>query len=87
MTTHTEKVVRRGRHPLPQPSHRITVVLSLRAGEDADLLAWFATIPVRHRASRIKAALRQGGATFVVPTSTTDTEMSDDAFADLLDAL
>lgn len=39
--------------------------ITLRPGEDDDLLGWFATIPPRERAKAIITALRQGGVTAV----------------------
>ena len=51
----------RGRPPLKVQVHTIQVTLSLREGEDDDVLAFFARYPPRQRAQAVLAALRQGG--------------------------
>lgn len=50
-----------GRPPLTVKVHTIQVTLSLREGEDDDLLAFFGRHPPRQRARAVIAALRQGG--------------------------
>ncbi len=52
---------RRGRPPLAVKVHTIQVTLSLREGEDDDVLAFFACYPPRQRARALLMALRQGG--------------------------
>lgn len=49
-----------GRPPLTMKVHTIQVTLSLREGEDDDLLAFFGRHPPRQRARAVIAALRQG---------------------------
>ena len=51
----------RGRQRLSRPSVQINLNLSLRPGEDDDLLQFFAAIPPGRRAAAIKQALRNGG--------------------------
>lgn len=43
----------------------VRLSLSLREGEDDDLIAFFASLPERHRARAVTTALRQGGVTAV----------------------
>lgn len=52
---------RRGRPPLTVKVHTIQITLSLREGEDDDVLAFFACYPPRQRARALLTALRQGG--------------------------
>lgn len=52
----------RGRPRLPAPTRQVHVTLSLRPGEDDDLIDFFSVIPERMRASAIKTALRSGNA-------------------------
>jgi len=52
---------KRGRPKLECKVHQIRFTLSLREGEDDDLLFFFAGIPERRRAAALKAALRAGG--------------------------
>ncbi len=50
----------------PRTSSLIVVVravLSLREGEDDDLIAAFQSVPARKRAAYIKSAMRSGGLT------------------------
>ena len=51
----------RGRPKLECPVMQIRVTLSLREGEDDDLLMFFTGIPNGRRASALKMALRAGG--------------------------
>jgi hypothetical protein len=53
--------VKRGRPRLTCHVRQIRFTLSLREGEDDDLLLFFADIPERRRAAALKAALRAGG--------------------------
>lgn len=50
-----------GRPPLAVVVQRIQLTLSLREGEDDDLIAFFAHHPPRKRAQAVVVALRQGG--------------------------
>ena len=50
-----------GRPPLAVAVQRIQLTLSLREGEDDDLIAFFARHPPRQRARAVVTALRQGG--------------------------
>jgi len=78
---------RGGRPPLDTEVIRVRVTLSLRVGEDDDLIAWFAQLPARQRPRHLKRALRQGGVS-LEPETPAQVEIVDDAtFADLLDAL
>jgi len=52
---------KRGRPKLDCKVHQIRFTLSLREGEDDDLLLFFADIPERRRAGALKNALRAGG--------------------------
>lgn len=49
-----------GRKPLPERALLIRASLTLRAGEDDDLIKAFQSVPVRKRAAFIKAAMRSG---------------------------
>jgi hypothetical protein len=50
-----------GRPMLEMAVQRIQITLSLREGEDDDLIAFFAHHPPRKRAQAVVVALRQGG--------------------------
>jgi hypothetical protein len=50
-----------GRPMLEMAVQRIQITLSLREGEDDDLIAFFAHHPPRKRARAVVVALRQGG--------------------------
>lgn len=50
-----------GRPPLDVPARLIRITLSLRPGEDDDLLAFFDRLPAGGRARAVVTALRQGG--------------------------
>ncbi len=50
-----------GRPPLDVPARLIRITLSLRPGEDDDLLAFFDGLPPGGRARAVVTALRQGG--------------------------
>jgi len=52
---------KRGRPKLDCKVHQIRFTLSLREGEDDDLLFYFSDIPERRRAAALKTALRAGG--------------------------
>jgi hypothetical protein len=49
-----------GRKPLPERTMLIRASLTLRAGEDDDLIKAFQSVPARKRAAFIKAAMRSG---------------------------
>jgi hypothetical protein len=49
-----------GRKPLPERTLLIRASLTLRAGEDDDLIKAFQSVPARKRAAFIKAAMRSG---------------------------
>lgn len=77
-----------GRPALTTEVVRVQLTLSLRVGEDNDLIDWFAALPARRKARLVCTALRQGGAAFVQEAETTIEELvDDDAFAAMLGAL
>ena len=49
-----------GRKQLPKRTMLIRASLTLRAGEDDDLILAFQAVPARKRAAFIKAAMRSG---------------------------
>lgn len=49
-----------GRKPLPERTMLIRASLTLRAGEDDDLIKAFQSVPARKRAAFIKSAMRSG---------------------------
>jgi hypothetical protein len=51
---------RRGRPRLAEPTIVCRLALTLRRGEDDDLIAFFEAIPVRGRPAAVKEALRSG---------------------------
>ena len=65
----------------------IRITLTLYEGEDDDLIDWFDSIPIRKRASSIKTALRQGGASAEDDHQEFEEFISDDLLDDLLGAL
>ncbi|MCP4428263.1 MAG: hypothetical protein GY803_27560 [Chloroflexi bacterium] len=65
---------------LNKPSKVVRLALSLREGEDDDLIAFFQRIPARGRARAVMTALRQGG----VMAATDDLNVEDDEIADAL---
>jgi hypothetical protein len=50
-----------GRPPLAAPARLFRLTLSLRPGEDDDLIAFFEELPAGSRARAVVTALRQGG--------------------------
>ena len=52
---------KRGRPVCSEPEVRVAIHLRLRAGQDNDLIDFFASLPPRQRALRLKLALRSGG--------------------------
>lgn len=90
----TESRNRGGRPPLTMTRIRKHFTLTLYEGIDDDLIAWFDSIQKGEIARSItacvplgKTALRQGGMSVVREDETSEDLMSDDAFADFLDAL
>lgn len=67
----------RGRPRLPDPTRQVHVTLSLRPGEDDDLIHFFASIPERMRATAIKTILRSGSA-LARPQNQPSSETEDD---------
>jgi hypothetical protein len=57
---------KRGRPKLTCQVHQFRFTLSLREGEDDDLLSFFTYLPERKRASAVKTALRAGGLAFTL---------------------
>ncbi len=55
----------------------IRAVLTLREGEDDDLIAAFQSVPPRKRAAFIKAAMRSGGLTVNVEGLPDDEDLAD----------
>ena len=66
--------------------HRINIVLSLREGEDDDLIDWFDALPSRGRSGAVMAALRSGGVELVVDGGETAVSAAEvaDALGDLM---
>ena len=83
----TERRNRGGRPPLKMKRIRKIFTLTLYEGVDDDLIAWFDSIQKGEIASSVKMALRQGGMSLVQEDETNEELMSDEAFADFLDAL
>ena len=83
----TESRNRGGRPALTMTRIRKHFTLTLYEGIDDDLIAWFDSIQKGEIARSIKTALRQGGMSVVREDETSEELMSDDAFADFLDAL
>lgn len=81
------KINQGGRPPLKYKRYRKNIMLTLYEGIDDDLIAWFDSIPTGELALTIKTALRQGGITLKQEEQLSEDLMSDDAFADFLDAL
>ncbi len=72
-----------GRPRLAVQVHRFHINLTLRAGEDDDLIAFFRSIAGRRRVAAVKMALRSGHMQQVI-----DADLPDDAeLADALDEL
>jgi hypothetical protein len=62
----------------------IRAVLTLREGEDDDLIAIFQGVPARKRATFIKAAMRSGGLQVKIDDLPDDGELADSLDAFLL---
>jgi len=63
----------RGRPRLDCPVKQVRITLSLRSGEDDDLLTFFTGLPNGRRAAALKIALRAGGVSLLdVPTISDD---------------
>jgi hypothetical protein len=56
----TQAPMRRGRRKQAEPAIVYRLSLTLHRGEDDDLIAFFAAIPVRGRPAALKEALRGG---------------------------
>ncbi len=68
-----KKKVPRGRPKLDCQVKQVRITLSLRTGEDNDLLSFFAGLPNGQRAAALKIALRAGGVNlFGVPVMSDD---------------
>ena len=68
---------------LNTPLRRFYINLTLREGEDDDLIAFFERIPERQRVRAIKLALRTGD----LATLQSDMDAEDDSLVDALDDL
>ncbi|HNT53840.1 MAG TPA: hypothetical protein PKG95_03955 [Anaerolineaceae bacterium] len=68
---------KRGRPALIATEVRVFIHLRLRAGEDDDLIAFFACVPPRQRASSLKLALRSGGMQATVSAASADDDLGD----------
>jgi len=66
-----------GRPKATTPSIVIRAALTLREGEDDDLIVAFQGIPARKRAAFIKAAMRSGGLQFDLDGLPDDDELAD----------
>ena len=71
------------RPKLNTPLRRFYINLTLRDGEDDDLIAFFERIPERQRVRAIKLALRTGD----LATLHSDMDAEDDSLIDVLDDL
>ena len=71
------------RPKLNTPLRRFYINLTLREGEDDDLIAFFERIPERQRVRAIKLALRTGD----LATLQNDMDAEDDFLVDALDDL
>jgi hypothetical protein len=62
--------------------HRVDVVLTLRPGEDDDLIAWFERLPARERSAAVIARLRTGcDPTAPAVTADSEKEVADTLFS------
>lgn len=73
-----------GRPRLAVQVHRFHINLTLRAGEDDDLIAFFRTIPDRRRVAAVKMALRSGNMQRLIDANLPDDEELADALDELL---
>jgi hypothetical protein len=71
---------RRGRPKLAEPAIVYRLALTLRPGEDDDLIAFFDAVPLRGRPAALKQALRGNG--FL---SSASSYLSDEHLADALE--
>ena len=83
----TENKNRGGRPPLTMTRIHKRFTLTLYEGIDDDLIDWFDSIPKGEIANSIKTALRQGGIILEQEEQIKEDLISDDAFADFLDAI
>ncbi|MFO7537590.1 MAG: hypothetical protein R6X32_05970 [Chloroflexota bacterium] len=74
-----------GRPSLDCEVHVIRIALSLRTGEDNDLIQWFESLPPRGRSAAVTAALRSGDGVqaFETETAEVDPAALEMAFSDL----
>ena len=80
----------RGRPSLTELNIKRVVIqatITLYEGADDDLIDWFDSIPTGKRASYIKTALRQGGASAENEEEEFEEFISDDLLDDLLGSL
>ena len=73
-----------GRPRLAVPVHRFHINLTLREGEDDDLIAFFSKIPARQRVVAVKMALRSGTLPIGIMAELPDDEELADALDELL---
>lgn len=67
----------RGRPRFNQMIVRINLKISLREGEDDDLIDAFQRVPARKRASFVKAAMRSGGLAVPIDDLPDDEELAE----------
>ncbi len=67
----------RGRPRYNQMVVRISIKISLREGEDDDLIDAFRRVPPRKRASFVKAAMRSGGLAVPIDDLPDDEELAE----------
>ena len=63
------------RQKLEQRTHIVQVKLSLRPGEDDDLIEFFDQVPTRLRVAAVKQALRSGGMSLKIEDLPSDDEV------------
>ena len=73
-----------GRPRLAVPVYRFHINLTLREGEDDDLITFFRTIPSRRRVAALKVALRSGNMQRLIDANLPDDEELADALDELL---
>lgn len=73
-----------GRPRLDVNVYRFHINLTLRKGEDDDLITFFSTIPSRRRVAAVKMALRSGNMQLAMTADLPDDEELADALDELL---
>lgn len=73
-----------GRPRLDANVHRFHINLTLREGEDDDLITFFSTIPGRRRVAAVKMALRSGNMQLAMAADLPEDEELADALDELL---